>query len=163
MGNLNMDSYVRGNTVLVPEYNPSRRYSDEKYKKLQRAKKEAQLKMRKQQTKQKLMVLRMIVFVFIVGVVLLFRYASIYKMQADLLSNKTEVSNLKAQNESLKLILAKSSNIKSVEETAINNLHMVRANSSQVIMVDLTKKNFNLTQVSNIPTSIFDKLKHILF
>ena len=163
MADLNRGSYVSGNTVLVPEYNPSRKYDDEKYKKLEKAKKEAQINMRRQQTKQKLYVLRMIAFVFIVGVVLLLRYASIYKMEANLQSYKTGISNLKAQNESLRLILARSSNIKSVEETAVNNLHMVRANASDVLMVDLTKNNFKLTQDNNTPNSLLDKLKHILF
>lgn len=163
MADLNRNSYISGNTVLVPEYNPSRKYSDEKHKKLEKAKKEAQINMRRQQTRQKLLVMRMIAFVFVVGVVLLLRYAYIYKMEANLLSYKTEISNIKAQNESLRLILAQSSNIKSVEETAINNLHMVRANSSDVIMVDLTKENFKLAKANNTPNSILEKLKHILF
>lgn len=163
MADLNRGSYISGNTVLVPEYNPSRKYSDEKYKKLEKAKKEAQINMRRQQTRQKLLVLRMIAFVFIVGVVLLLGDVYIYRMQANLRSYKSEVSNYEAQNESLKLILAQSSNIKSVEETAINNLHMVRANPSAVIMVDLTKKNFKAVQENNTPTSILEKLKHILF
>jgi cell division protein FtsL len=163
MADFNRDSYVRGNTVLVPEYNPSRKYNDEKYKKLEKAKKEAQIKVRKQQTRQKLVVLRMIAFIFIVGVVLLLRYATIYKMEANLQSYKTSISNLKAQNESLRLLLAQSSNIKSVENTAINDLHMKRANASEVITVDLTKENFKLAQVNSTPTSILEKLKHILF
>ncbi|MBC8062269.1 MAG: hypothetical protein H7Y18_16595 [Clostridiaceae bacterium] len=157
------NSYVSGNTVLVPEYNPSRKNNDEKFKKLEKAKKEAQIKIRKQQTKQKLTVLKMIAFVFIVGVVLLLRYASIYKMQANLQSYKTEISNIKAQNESLTLILAKSSKLESVENTAINDLHMVRATASDVIMVDLTKKNFKTAQDNETPPSILEKLKNILF
>jgi len=161
--NFKRDSYVRGNTVLVPEYKPSRKFNDEKYKKLEKAKKEAQFKIRKQQTQQKLTVLKMISFVFIVGVILLFRYASIYKMQANLQSYKTEISNVKAQNESLKLILAKSSNIDAVEETAVTQLHMVRANASEVMLVDLTKQNFKSAQDNKTPTSILEKLKHILF
>jgi len=161
--NSNRQSYISGNTVVSPEYNPSKKYNDEKYKKLQKAKKEAQSKMRKQQTKQKLVVIRMISFVFVIGIILLLRYVAIYKMQANLLSYKTEISNYKAQNESLRLILAKNGNIKAVEETAINNLHMVRPSASQVMMVDLSKENFNKVKVNTMPTSMLEKLKHILF
>ena len=83
MVELNRQNYVSGNTVLVPQYDPSKKHSDEKYKKLQKAKKEAQIKLRKQQTKQKLAIMKMISFVLVVGVFLLLRYTAIYKMQAD--------------------------------------------------------------------------------
>ena len=163
MVELNRQNYVSGNTVLVPQYDPSKKHNEEKYKKLQKAKKEAQIKLRKQQTKQKLAIMKMISFVLVVGVFLLLRYTAIYKMQADLQSYKTQVSNIHAQNESLKLTLAQSANINSVEEIAVNDLHMVRANASDVITVDLSKNNFKAAKVNIASNSIVDKLKNILF
>jgi cell division protein FtsL len=160
----NRKDIVRGNTVFIPEYNPSRKSEDEKYRKLDKAKREAQIKIRKQQTKERLLILRMIVVMFVVGLILLYRYVSVYKMQASLAACKTQEANLIADNESLKLTLAQKSNINSVEDTAINNLHMVRPNVSDAIKVDLSKNNFKPAQdKTNTPTNIFDKLKKILF
>lgn len=156
------NSYVRGNTVLIPEYNPSREYNDEKHKKLEKSKKEAQAKLRKQKTKEKLAVLRLIAFVFVIGVFLLYRYALIYKMEASLSSYKAQASNLVAENESLKLKLAKNANISSVEDTAINTLHMINPNPADIIKVDLSKNNFKVDQSNNKSASILDKLKKIL-
>ena len=158
------DNYVRGNTVLVPEYNPSKKIKDDKVKKLEKAKLEAQNRQRRQKTREKLLVLRMISFIFVIGVTLLLGYASTYKMEASLSSYKKQIINLKANNESLKLILAHSSNIKAVEETAVNNLHMVKSNPSDVIEVDLSKNNFKAPEnKNNAPVGLLYKLKKLLF
>lgn len=160
----NKENYFNGNTVLVPEYNPSREYKDEKYRKLEKAKKEAQIKQKQLKTKNKVAVLRVIGLLFIIGIFLMYRYATIYKMEATLTDTKSQVLNLRAQNESLRVTLAQNSNINAVQASAVTSLNMVKPNAIDALKVDLTKNNFKPKKESNTTSSnIIDKIKKILF
>lgn len=161
----NKEGYISGNTVLEPDYKPSRKVNDEKYKKLEKSRKEAQEKVRQQKLKEKLAVLRSIVIVFVLALLVVGRYAKIYSMQNSLTRTRTQINNLKAENESLKLVLLKESNLKSIEDTAVNKLHMVRPDSSKVMKADLNKVNYFAAQSNenNEHLSLLDRLKKILF
>lgn len=163
MATINRQNYINGNTVMVPEYNPIKKENSEKYKKLDKSKKEAQLKLQRQRTKEKLSVIKMISFLFICGMVMISTCAYVYKMEARLSGYKTEIANLKAENDSLKFTLSKSRNMNVVQDAAINKLQMQMPNAMDALKVDLSKNNFNVAKENIQPQNILDKIKKILF
>ena len=161
----NKEGFISGNTVLEPDYNPSRKVNDEKYKKLEKSRKEAQEKVKQQKLKGRLAVLRSIALVFVLALLVVGRFAQIYSLQSSLTKTRSQISNLQAENENLKIVLLKDSNLKTVEDTAVNKLHMVRPDTSKVMKVDLNKVNYFAAQSNenNEHLSLLDRLKKILF
>ncbi len=160
----NKENYFNGNTVVIPEYDPSREYRDEKYRKLEKAKKEAQTKQRQEKTRNKIAVLRVIAFMFIVGIFLIYRYVTIFKMEDNLTRTKSQVINLRAKNESLRVTLAQNSNMNVIQTVAVSNLSMVKPNAVDVLKVDLNKNNFKpVKENNNTSSNLIDKIKKILF
>lgn len=162
MADLNSERYI-GNTVLRPNYNPSKGNTDEKYKKLERAKKEAIDKQKKQRIKEKMSVLKLIALVFILGIFIMYRYSAIYKMQANLTEAKKQTADLRAQNDNLKITLAKNENVSDVESYSINNLHMEKPIAVEAIKVDLKKDNFKPKKNNSSSLDFWSKLRRILF
>jgi cell division protein FtsL len=139
---MNKENYVNGNTVLAPSYEPLAPSKKQDYERLNKAKAENLIKKREKRVNSKAKTLRNIALVFIIGVTLIFRYASIYNIQKNLSNIKSEVVNLNKENENLKVELVKASNLNNVEKIATEKLHMVRTEKSNAIYMDLTKENF---------------------
>ena len=155
---------IRGNTVLRPEYKPSKEYIDKEYRKLDKAKREALNRQRKLRLKKKMAVLRMIAFIFIVGIFVIYRYSTLFKMEASLTKAKNEVTSLRAQNDSLRIDLSEKNNINDIESYSLNNLHMKKPTAVNAIKVDLDKNNFKpVENKNNTSNNFFQKLKKMLF
>ena len=161
----NEDSYIRGNTVLQPEYIPyedERRYEEEVKK--ERLKK---LRKAKQRLKKKLKVIRTISLSFVVGIILVGRYCVIYNMQMELNSVKTNINEVNTENENLKVELVKYNNLQHIEEIAVNKLQMVAPDKGAAIYVNLDKENIKIAekkvQDKIEKENLWTKLRKILF
>lgn len=163
MANSKNEDYVYGNTVTMPEYVPVKKEDSEKYKKLDKAKREAQLKIQRIRTKERLSVIKLITFLFICGVAMISSCAYVYKMEASLSGYKTVISELRSENDSLNFKLYKSSNLKTLQDDAINKLHMQVPVANDAIKVDLDKNNFKSEKAEVSSDNIIDKIKKILF
>lgn len=157
---------VSGSAALAPKRKP---YSPNKNEELERKRKEEEQK-RKQLIKlrsaQKAKAMKTIAVAFIVGIVLIMRYSAVYNLQKNLTSIKTEMHNLNMENENLKVVLYKASNIEQIEKTAKSQLHMVTPNNNQVVYSQSTKDYFAKNteeNVENTKESIIAKIKNMLF
>lgn len=129
---------INGNTVLVPDYEPYRKKSEQKDKKLRQIKKE-------QANKRKLVhekVLSLVLCIFVFGIASIYRYCSVYKAQMQLTEVNSEISSIQKENDDLKLKMVKYNNMQYIEETATSKLHMVRADKNSVIYANLTNNYF---------------------
>lgn len=129
---------INGNTVLVPDYEPYRKKSEQKDKKLRQIKKE-------QANKRKLVhekVLSLVLCIFVFGIASIYRYCSVYKAQMQLTEVNSEISSIQKENDDLKLKMIKYNNMQYIEETATSKLHMVRADKNSVIYANLTNNYF---------------------
>lgn len=162
---MDKQSRINGNTVLAPEYVPSRRYRNEEDEKLKKERKQKLIDERNIKIKKKTRTLRNIGIVFILGVTLIGRYCVIYNMQKNLSEAKTQISTLNKENENLKVDLVKYNNMVYIEDIAVNKLHMVRADKSLAIHLNLSKDNFEGTLSENEikHESLLQKIKNTLF
>lgn len=129
---------INGNTVLVPDYEPYRKKSEEKNKKLRQIKKE-------QANKRKLVyekVLSLVLCIFVFGIASIYRYCSVYKAQMQLTEVNSKISSIQKENDDLRLKMVKYNNMQYIEETATSKLHMVRADKNSVIYANLTNNYF---------------------
>lgn len=160
------NNFINGNTVLAPNYNPARPLQDEEYEKLKKSKKESLHNIRQKRLKSKKNTLMTIALVCIVGVTMISRYSAVYSVQRQLAKVKANITTLDSQNESLKITLLKNSNIQQIEDSAVNKLHMVQPDKSQIIYADLTKDNFAKEikdDKKNSQQNLFMRIKNMLF
>jgi cell division protein FtsL len=163
---MNKENYINGNTVLAPNYEPIGPSKKQEYEKLRKAKAENLNKKREKRVNSKAKTLSNIALVFIIGVTLIFRYASIYNIQKNLSNIKSHTINLNKENENLKVELVKASNLDNVEKIATEKLHMVRAEKAHAIYTDLTKENFAKVTNANkndSKLSLLQKIYNMLF
>ncbi|MGG7163969.1 FtsB family cell division protein [Clostridium ihumii] len=121
--------------------------------------------------KNKLCFIRNMAIGFVVITAVLFRYSIIYNNQIKINNIKTEIHNVKAENESMKVQLLKLNNLSYIEDIAINKLKMVKPDAQKAMYVGLTNVIDNNaekpssksdTNKSN-SNSIISKIKKILF
>lgn len=157
---------IYGNTVTAPRFDPLRKRENEQYEDLSKARKEMLRKMRNNRFKNKLSIIRNILIIFIVGIAIVFRYSMIYNNENKLSDVKNEEKRVVAENEQLKLDLVKLDNLSSIEDVAVNQLHMIRADKSAVVFMDLSKDNFAAVKSdsqNDTQKSFIAYLKKILF
>lgn len=118
-------NYVYGNVAynLEPEINPRR-------KQIKRKKTNNKVKI-----KRKMVV--SIVLIACISLLALSRFASVIKLTYDIRGIKSEIKTLQEANENIRVQIAKKSNIKSIEETAVNELGMVIPDKSQIVYIDV--------------------------
>lgn len=163
---MNKENYINGNTVLAPIYEPEGPSKKQEYERFKKEKTNNLIKRREKKLNSKAQILSSILLVFVVGVTLIFRYASIYNIQRNLSNIKSETISLNKENENLRVELVKASNLDNVEKIATEKLHMVRAEKTQVIFADLTKENFaDATSVNKTESqmSLLQKIYKMLF
>lgn len=163
---MNKANYINGNTVLAPSYDPIEPSKKQEYEKLRKAKAENLNKKRKRSVNSKAITLRNIALIFIVGVTLIFRYATIYNVQKNLSNIKNETISLNKENENLKVELVKATNLASIEKIATEKLNMVRAEKTQVVYADLTSQNIvkvTSSNKNNTQMSLLQKIYKMLF
>ncbi len=97
------------------------------------------IKRRKQKNRVKIK-LKMVESIFIIALIsilTLSRFASIIKLTYDIRTVKSEIKKVQEANENTRVQMAKMSNIKSIEETAVSKLGMVIPNKNQVVYIDV--------------------------
>lgn len=84
--------------------------------------------------------LKMIGSIMVIGLVSLLtltRFASMIRLTYDIRGVKAEIKKVQEANENTRVQMAKMSNIKSIEETAVNKLGMVIPEKAQVVYMDV--------------------------
>lgn len=155
---MNKDSMVNGNTVLQPEYKP---YKETGKKELKHKNKNRELKI-----KRKLKVIRNICIVFIVGVILIYRYCVIYNAQTELNSIENDISQINKQNENLRVELVRYNNLEYIENNAINKLQMKVPDKGSAVYTSLDKKIIKTDEdldQSEMHKGILNELKQLIW
>lgn len=120
---------------------------------------------RKTELKSKLKVMSTVSICFMVGVLLIGRYTTIYKNQNAIRNLKSEIESLKYNNDDLKVHLLKFEDINAVDKEAREKFTMITPGVNNVIYSDLSKNNFGekTESKSSKTKEVFEKIKNILF
>lgn len=153
---------VFGNNAVVTERKIEKREL-EKNEKLEKAKKERRLRELTKQRQQKKNIMQIVALVFIFGIIIIGRNATIYSMQKQLVSINSEIKEVRNDNESLKIELLKVSSLENIKNYAEKNLKMVNPDKSTIIRHDISKNNFTEQTESNINKTLLSKIKDALF
>jgi len=163
---MNRQNVINGNTVMVPDYKPFQPEKNQEFEKLKKAKLENNRKNKQKRVNNKAKTIGSILLTFVIGIAIIYRYSTIYNMQKELNTLKSDKVKLERQYDNLNVELLKVSNIENVKKIAEEKLHMVSANKNQVIYSDLTKDNFTkLSNKNNSETqaSLMQRIKNMLF
>ncbi|WP_291582904.1 septum formation initiator family protein [Clostridium sp. UBA6640] len=150
---------ISGNTVLKPKITSvPKKQEDKKHSHKTKIEK-------KQILKRRLKLIRNIGLSFVVAIVILFRYSSIYKAQGDIIKKQDEIYNLREQNESMRVELIKFNNLKYIEDIAINKLNMKKPNAGVAIYCNLEQVEVPHGEkvARESKEGFFEKIKNILF
>lgn len=159
--NENRSSYFNGNTVFesmpqeIPESSESR--------KLEQQKRQIIRNENNKKATHNLLAMVKIVLLCIAGLFIVYRYASIYSMEAKIASIGTQTENVNYESENIYLELLKFNNIDYIQNTAINKLHMSFPDKNSKEIVDLTKNNFNDEVKTEKKESVIQVIKDKLF
>lgn len=157
---------INGNTALNPKrksYYPSKEEEYEKQKRENDKRRKASIEKR---AEKKAKIIKYIFATFIIGVILICRYSTVYKLQKNLLDVKYQIHNLNMENESLKVQLIKASDMEKVEEIAKTKLNMVTPDKNNIMYVENTKDYFAKDTKENVKNKNEDliiKIKNMLF
>lgn len=121
----NTRNYVYGNVAY--DIQPEVKYE----------KKPVKRKKTNNKVKIKLRVIGSVIAVALISLLSLTRFASIIRLTYDIREVKSEIKKVQEANENTKVQMAKMSNIKSIEETAVNKLGMVIPDKSQIVYMDV--------------------------
>lgn len=83
-----------------------------------------------------------VVFVFGLCLFILFRYAQINEYNQKISTHKVEVSHLQKLNSQLQVALDKKVDLKAIEQLAVERLGMQQMDKSQIVYVQLSKKDY---------------------
>ena len=155
-------SCISGSNALMIEVKREKEKTD-KYKRLQREKREREIRKSKEKNQKKKSAISYILILFALGILLTSRYAIIFNIQKDLSSVKSQIQQIGAENEALKIDILRVSSYESVKNTAEKQLNMKEPDNSKAMMVDLSKNNFKEANKDKEKLSIIEKLKDILF
>ena len=112
-------------------------------------------------------VVRNIVFAFLIGVTIIWRYGIVYNIQGNINSLDYNIKETIAENDSLNIKLATLSNLSALEDVSTKKLNMVRMDSNQIVYSDLTKNNFKINKIvlsgSKTENGFVDKIIKLLF
>lgn len=161
----NNKNTINGSNALVPQHIPSKHTEKQKYRDLEKLKRE-HIKINKQKSiNKKAKVLRNILILFAIGITLVYRYSLIYNMEKEIINVKKEIASVNADNENIRIGLLKYSNIEVIEKNANSKLNMIPKSRMNVIYIDLDKNNFKDTdkEGENKSDSVISKLKKILY
>jgi cell division protein FtsL len=118
-------NYVYGSTAydLQPETN------DEKRQKV--------VKKPKKNQKSKFKLMGNVIAISIISLFILTRFASIVKLTYDVRAVKSEIRKVQEENENIKVEIAKSDNIRSLEQAAVGKLGMIIPDKKQIVYIDV--------------------------
>lgn len=110
-------------------------------------KKQIKRRKTKSKVKVKLKVVGSIMAIAIISLLTLTRFASIIRLTYDIRTVKSDIKKVQEANENTRVQIAKVSNIKSIEETAVNKLGMIIPDKNQIVYMDV-KPLTSLTEQS---------------
>jgi cell division protein FtsL len=157
---------TNGSSALVPKYKPNKRDVNEELKRLEKQKKQKQKALADARLLRQAKVIGIIFLSFLIGVLLIGRYAAVYNMQKQISKVKTEIHSLTMENENLMVQLVKTNNIQQIEETAKTKLKMVTPDKKNVIYTEATKDYFAKNTNDNKQDKHEDfiaRIKNLLF
>ncbi|KYH35650.1 cell division protein FtsL [Clostridium tepidiprofundi DSM 19306] len=163
MNKLLEERYVNGNTALQVEREYTRKKENEK--RLNRDELNRKNELREEQNRKRLIVLKSIMCVFIVGMIVVSRYSIIYGNEKKIRDIKKQIVELRSENDKMKIEILKFQDINKIDEIARKKLHMVEPSRVNVVYCNFDKEYFkspDLTKVSK-SKSLLSKLKEILF
>ena len=157
---------INGSSALAPVRKPYTPNVNEELERLKKQKKIKQKALEEARVLKQARVIGIIFLSFLIGVLLIGRYAAVYNMQKDITKVKTQIHNLNMENENLTVQLVKANNIQQIEETAKTKLHMITPDNNKVIHIETTKdyfaKNTN-DDKKNKQEDLIARIKNILF
>lgn len=160
---MNKNSYVRGNTVLAPTYQPDK---NKEYEKLKKAKNQSISAKKEREASSKVKALLSIACIFALGILVVWRYSVIYGMQQNLNKTKSDIVEIGRDNENLKVELVKFCSMAYVEDYAVNKLKMVRPEKETISHINLDKQNFaynvKVNDKSN-KNNLWSKILNLIF
>lgn len=131
------NNYISGNTVLKPNYEPSRTQETKKRQEGNRAYK------KEKTIKNKGKILFNILLTFVLGMTVVTRQCQISAMQGRLNKTQSNIVAYNKDNDNLKLELSKYSNIQFLEKKATGKLQMGKPEKNSITYDDLSKVNFS--------------------
>lgn len=152
---MNKNQYIQGSSVLAPV---------EETVKKRKVKKTT----KKNNKKEKIKIIKNILLIFVIGFVLIWRYAIIYNMQKNLGDIHHNIRTINKENENLKIHLVKYSSVENIEDSALSEIHMLKPDRGQIMYLKLDKDNFGLDKKESeakekINEGVFAKIKEKLF
>ena len=157
---------INGSSALAPKRKPNIQDVNEELERLKKQKKIKQRALAEVRVIKQSRIIGIIFISFLIGVLLIGRYAAVYNMQKNITKAKTEIHNLSMENESLMVQLVKSNNIQQIEQIAITKLHMITPDKNKVIHTEATKDYFaknTYADKKNKQEDLFARIKNILF
>ena len=147
---------------LEPEYRPQKRKKQVKAKKIEKNKK-IEKKEKKKRVRQTLTVLAL----FVVLVAISYRNSAINESFSKVQSLKSELSEIKKENEQLEVSIENSLNLNNIEQISKEKLGMQKLTNRQTVYVELPKKDYVKSAVEEVIVkeneSWFTKIINIIF
>lgn len=91
----------------------------------------------KNKAKVKLKMVRGIFIISVISFLTLTRFASMIRLTYDIRAVKSDIKKIQETNENTRVQMAKLSNIKGLEETALGKLGMIIPDKNQVVYIDV--------------------------
>ena len=133
--------YVKSSTALQPK-RKSREEDRKKYDELRKARRNREKRKREQENKYKKAAIQAIILISVIGMFTLFRDSIVYNKQKELADINSQISEVKSQNEALRINLLKNEGIDNVKTNAEAKLGMTLATKDKFVEVDLTNNYF---------------------
>lgn len=132
---------INGNVVRKP-LRKTTEQEREKYKQLQKSKKNRQRRLNEQRKRNRKAIMQIAIFIFLMGVLTIFRDSKVFSMQNELAKINSEIKTEQLENEALKIDLLKGSSLDNIKTTAEKDLGMTIASKDNMVEIDLSENYF---------------------
>lgn len=126
-------------------------------------KKQIKRRKTKSKVKVKLKVVGSIMAIAIISLLTLTRFASIIRLTYDIRTVKSDIKKVQEANENTRVQIAKVSNIKSIEETAVNKLGMIIPDKTQIVYMDVKPLTSLMEQSKEGPKTAANEMIQKIF
>lgn len=96
-----------------------------------------EIKIKREKEKSRFRLVFTVLLIFVLGLVIMFRYASITEISNNINEMNRDYANLKAESEILKANIAKEISLAKISEIAVNELGMQKPKSYQLVHISL--------------------------
>lgn len=135
------DYEINGNVVRKP-LRKTTEQEREKYKQLQRSKKNRQRRLIEERKRNRRAIMQITILIFFMGVLTIFRDSKVFAMQNDLANVNSDIKEEQLENEALKIDLLKGSSLDNIKTTAEKDLGMTIASKDNMVEIDLSENYF---------------------